>query len=84
MPDTQNPAPATQNADLDASKLVKVDPAAQAANPAAPSPVAAGKKILVVEDEPDARTMFVDLLSMEGYEVSSAVDGVDALAKVAA
>lgn len=84
MPDTQNPAPATQNADLDASKLVKVDPAAQAASPAAPSPVAAGKKILVVEDEPDARTMFVDLLSMEGYEVSSAVDGVDALAKVAA
>ncbi len=41
-------------------------------------------KILVVEDEVDARTMFVDLLSSEGYEVSSAVDGVDALAKAAA
>lgn len=39
-------------------------------------------KILVVEDEPDARTMFVDLLESEGkYDVSSAVDGVEALAK---
>lgn len=43
-----------------------------------------GKKILVVEDEVAARTMFVDLLSSEGYETSSAVDGVDALAKAAA
>lgn len=42
------------------------------------------RKILVVEDEPDARTMFVDLLTLEGYDVSSAVDGVDALAKAAA
>jgi two-component system alkaline phosphatase synthesis response regulator PhoP len=41
-------------------------------------------KILVVEDEPDARTMFVDLLESEGYEVSSAIDGNDALAKAAA
>jgi CheY-like chemotaxis protein len=41
-------------------------------------------KILVVEDEIDARTVFVDLLSSEGYETSSAVDGVDALAKAAA
>lgn len=43
-----------------------------------------GSKILVVEDEQDARETFIDLLSMEGYEVSSAVDGVDALAKAAA
>lgn len=84
MPDVQNSIPATQDGDLDASKLVKVDPAVQVADPAVASVVSAGKKILVVEDEPDARTMFVDLLSMEGYEVSSAVDGVDALAKVAA
>ena len=42
------------------------------------------KKILVVDDEPDARTMFVDLLASEGFTVSSAVDGVDALAKAAA
>jgi CheY-like chemotaxis protein len=41
-------------------------------------------KILIVEDEVAARTMFVDLLSSEGYDVSSAVDGVDALAKAAA
>ncbi len=42
-------------------------------------------KILVVEDEPDARTMFVDLLESEGtYDVSSAVDGIEALAKAEA
>lgn len=50
----------------------------------APTKPGTGKKILVVEDEPDARTMFMDLLSGEGYDVSSAVDGVDAVAKAAA
>ena len=42
------------------------------------------KKILVVEDEEDARTIFMDLLSDEGYEVSGAGDGGEALAKAAA
>ncbi|MCA9380817.1 response regulator [Candidatus Dojkabacteria bacterium] len=42
-------------------------------------------KILVVDDEPDARDLFLDMLSGEGnYEVSTAVDGVDALAKAEA
>jgi CheY-like chemotaxis protein len=77
MPDSTPVVPTNDNsAELDPSKLVKQ------ATPQAPAGTA--KKILVVEDEPDARTMFVDLLSMEGYEVSSAVDGVDALAKAAA
>lgn len=49
-----------------------------------PKPVKTGAKILVVEDEEDARTIFVDLLESENYEVSSAVDGNDALAKSAA
>lgn len=49
-----------------------------------PKPVKTGAKILVVEDEEDARTIFVDLLESEDYEVSSAVDGNDALAKSAA
>ncbi len=43
------------------------------------------KKILVVDDEPDARELFLDMLSSEpAYEVSTAVDGVDALAKAEA
>ncbi len=43
------------------------------------------KKILVVDDEPDARELFLDMLSVEPhYEVSTAVDGVDALAKAEA
>gem|GEM_PF-525908 len=41
-------------------------------------------KILIVEDETDAREMFVDLLESENYDVSSAVDGNDATAKAAA
>jgi CheY-like chemotaxis protein len=42
-------------------------------------------KILIVEDEPDARVMFVDLLESEDkYDVSSANDGIEALAKAAA
>lgn len=41
-------------------------------------------KILIVEDEQDAREMFVDLLESENYEVSAAVDGNDAIAKAAA
>lgn len=69
---TQAPAPVDP-----ANKVV---PMADAQGPK-PS---TGKKILVVEDEPDARTFFVDILSMEGYDVSSAVDGIDALAKAGA
>jgi CheY-like chemotaxis protein len=56
-----------------------------AAVPAAPVAAAgAKKKIMIVEDEQDARTTFTDLLESEGYDVSSAVDGIDALAKAAA
>jgi CheY-like chemotaxis protein len=39
-------------------------------------------KILVVDDEPDARTIFQDMISSNpNYEVSVAEDGIDALAK---
>ena len=38
-------------------------------------------KILVVEDTEDSRIMLVDLLEAQGYEVDSAVNGVEALEK---
>lgn len=39
-------------------------------------------KVLVVDDEPDARELFVDIIGTKDYlEVSTAVDGVEALAK---
>lgn len=43
------------------------------------------KKILVVDDEPDARVLFQDMLT-DGteYEVSTAADGEEALAKAEA
>lgn len=42
-------------------------------------------KILVVDDEPDARELFKDMLSStESFEVSSAADGIEALAKAEA
>ena len=40
------------------------------------------KKILVVEDEQDARTLFLDILTGGGFEATGAVDGVDALTKL--
>ena len=43
------------------------------------------KRILIVEDENDARDLFVNLFESTGrYEVSSASDGTDALAKLEA
>lgn len=42
------------------------------------------KKILVVEDEPDAREIFLDILKEAGYIVAGATDGEDALVKMEA
>ena len=41
-----------------------------------------GKRILVVDDEPNARNALSELLRDEGYEVSSAVDGAAAEARL--
>jgi len=41
-----------------------------------------GKKILVVDDEPHVITSLTFVLRKEGYDVSSAVNGEDALAKI--
>lgn len=39
-------------------------------------------KILVVEDEPDSRDFLVTLLKLEGYLVSTAGDGLEAISAV--
>ena len=41
-----------------------------------------GKKILVVDDEPNVIKSLTFVLSKEGYDVSSAINGEDAMAKV--
>lgn len=41
------------------------------------------KKILIVDDEPDLRMMFKDILSTFGYELEEAGDGVECLEKLA-
>ena len=41
-----------------------------------------GNKIFVVDDEPHVIRTLTFVLSKEGYEVSSAVDGEEAMAKV--
>lgn len=40
------------------------------------------KKILVVDDEQYIRDLYVEFFSNEGYEVDSAVDGVEGLKKL--
>ena len=41
------------------------------------------KRILVIEDEPQMRLGLRDNLELEGYEVETAVDGTEGLAKAA-
>ncbi len=40
--------------------------------------------VLVVDDDPDVRAAVVDGLTVEGYEVRAAADGLDALSAIAA
>lgn len=40
------------------------------------------KKILIVEDTKDALDNLKDLLSLEGYEISTAMNGMDAIHKL--
>ena len=42
------------------------------------------KKILVVEDDPDNRRIVAKVLSVEGYHVVEATDGIEALAQARA
>ena len=46
------------------------------------SPATGTKKILVVDDEPNVIKSLTFVLSKEGYDVSSAADGEDAMAKI--
>jgi two-component system cell cycle response regulator DivK len=42
------------------------------------------KRILVVEDDPDNRRIVAKVLSVEGYDVIEAIDGIEALAQARA
>jgi twitching motility two-component system response regulator PilH len=41
------------------------------------------RHVLVVDDSPTVRQAAINLLSKRGYQVSAAVDGIDALEKIA-
>ena len=40
-------------------------------------------RVLVVEDDADLREMMAQILTLEGFEIDTATDGVDALARLA-
>ena len=40
------------------------------------------KKIMIVDDEPDTRSLTSEVLKAEGYEVSTASDGADCIKKL--
>jgi DNA-binding response OmpR family regulator len=54
------------------------------ARPAAPGPGESARRILVVDDEPEIRTLVQRTLTARGFEVDTAPDGEEALARVAA
>jgi CheY-like chemotaxis protein len=54
------------------------------ARPAAPGPGESARRILVVDDEPEIRTLVERTLTARGFEVDTAPDGEEALARVAA
>ena len=72
----------TTSQSLDPAALQKVPTVGGNGQAATDSDIKA--TILIVEDEGDAREIFVDLFSSAGYMVYSAVDGNDALAKLEA
>jgi two-component system OmpR family response regulator len=41
--------------------------------------VIAGRRILVIEDDPDLRSLYSSTLRVAGYEVEAVADGLDAL-----
>ena len=45
--------------------------------------VAGGPKVLVADDDPGIRVSTAEILSLQGYSVTEAVDGDDATAKLA-
>ena len=51
--------------------------------PVEPGPADSPTKVLVVDDDPSACSLCRHILQREGYEVSEACDGLDALAQVA-
>jgi CheY-like chemotaxis protein len=65
------------------SMLGKQKPSTETDDASAP-PVVAGRRILVVEDNPDLLDMACELLGKLGHAVEGAVTGEDALARVAA
>jgi two-component system, chemotaxis family, sensor kinase CheA len=59
---------------------VKVSRASAGIAPAAPQVKPARQSILVVEDSITARTLLKNIMETAGYQVKTAVDGIDALA----
>ncbi|MFO0980223.1 MAG: ATP-binding protein [Planctomycetota bacterium] len=59
-------------------RVAAVKPSGQA-DPVAPSESHGGETVLIVEDEPDVRSLMRDTLACSGYRVLEATDGVHAL-----
>ncbi|MDE2605721.1 MAG: response regulator [Burkholderiales bacterium] len=62
----------------------EVDRASGERQPTAAPAFAGGRRILVVEDDPDVRRVIVECLGLIGYQVTEAANGGEALAQLAA
>ena len=76
LPRCERPAPVARETNEAVSKLAQ---SAGAGLPAAVSDLTGSEKLLLVEDETSVRLSSVRALSMRGYDVHDAADGVEAL-----
>jgi type II secretory ATPase GspE/PulE/Tfp pilus assembly ATPase PilB-like protein/ActR/RegA family two-component response regulator len=76
------PSPAAGTAIIPESPPPSFELLDEPEGPGAPVPAGAVRKVLLVDDEDSLRKVLRDLLEREGYEISEARDGVQALDQV--